>query len=197
MIGCGKSTFLNQLRPNKEKRNISIIDEPLEYFCRYKTFNPLSLSYQNPIRYSAMAQVHIIQELSKNFERHISTCSNGPLYVSERCLTSALPFIKAMDRVNYITDFDREKLIDFCLEASKRYPIQKYFFIDCPRPVCIQRIKDRARSEEKSVSLLYLNSLFDTYQDYLSEIAREKDVYVAKYDSPNLVDLFWQFSALE
>jgi deoxyadenosine/deoxycytidine kinase len=193
-IGCGKTTLLRELKQINIKQNLNILEEPLDCFCRYKQFNPLQLAYNTPKKHSAMTQLHIMQEMYRYFRASIT--DKHKFYITERSLTSAMPFIQALYRVNYITEFEKEKLCDIAKINADGVVVDKYFFMECSQGNSMQNIKNRRRTEEGSVSSEYIFALHEAYTQYMQEMLAEKGpakVQMLPHDSPDLLQQLISF----
>ena len=183
-IGCGKTTLLKQLALLDS--SINVLCEPIEAFCNYKQHKPLSLAYSEPKKYTCATQLHIIRELDTYYSSHLSP---GCVNVTERCLASAEPFINAHTKMGYLSEFEKSLLTDVAREAGQPYYVKKYFFIECPPAITLQRIVRRARVEERLVDPSFIYELNECYQQYIKHIVSVRGdhcVHVAAHDSLDL-----------
>jgi deoxyadenosine/deoxycytidine kinase len=190
-IAAGKSTLLAALRQRLgSQKHFWFLHEPVERFCQYKKeFNPLQLAYQHPKVYSCITQLHILREIKEFYSENLS--SDGRLYVTDRCPSSTPPFINALYRQNYISEFETLFLRDEAASGSQKFPVKKHLFISCPPKSCFERVHARKREEESTVSLHYLEILDQTYQEYINDLISEKGaccIKVLPFDDPLLVD---------
>ena len=193
IIACGKSTTLYEI--SLLNKQVATLYEPVHRFSQYKQFNPLRLAYKDPYKYSSITQVHIIREMNEYFSKYMSATSNQ-IWVTERCLSSSIPFINAQYSMNYISKFEQTLLTDMALEKANEYTVDKYFFITCPPEISIERIQIRNRREESHMSPPFIYALHTAYHNYMLEIIAEKgrhSVYLASHNSNNLAQLALSF----
>jgi deoxyadenosine/deoxycytidine kinase len=187
-IGVGKSTLLKHIKLQVIDKQFQFLPEPLERFCTFKSYNPLELCYIQPQKYAYITQEHILETFNSYLLEH--TTDKYKTYVSDRCVSSSRPFINSFYNMGYLTDFEREKLVDMADHLSSNFKIEKYIFITGPSAVLYERILARQRLVEQSVSRQFIDVLCHSYDDYMEEILAEKGsdaVKIIAFDSPDLV----------
>ena len=68
--GPGKSTLIDRLR-SKLEPEVIIVQEPVAKFEKFGTYNPLKELYTDPIKSSAICQLHFISTLYDTYREHL------------------------------------------------------------------------------------------------------------------------------
>ena len=164
-IGTGKTTVLKRLEELLDHNSFEFIQEPVDLWrgIRDETGkNPLQYFYDEPKKYAFNFQVltfitrlnqiqkaahsnkHIISERSLEEDRHV--------------------FARKLNVGGMISNIEyRTYLAWYETQAIKPNLI---FYIETPPAVCLERLKERDRKEEKCVGQEYLKSLDQYYNEW-------------------------------
>lgn len=179
LLGSGKSSLLKSLG-DIGFGDVEIWHEPVHLFQNYKAFKPLDLYYQNPQKEGSFFQLHVINSLKKYYMHKWSRVSPGTKFIiCERSILSSILFINTMMKHNYISEFQRQYLHDFALNsmiylAAHGMPVipDKFYYIDVPPEVCLERIYARNRPAERDYKdmLPYLSTLSQQQANFMESL---------------------------
>lgn len=168
-IGCGKSTLLKSLQQRLDASKYAFIQEPVQAFAKYKEYNPLLLSYQEPTQNAAITQHHIITQSAQTYPK-VQDVMSMAIIISERSVNSPFIFITAAYKLRIFSAFVKQYLED-SLELNKK--IKKLcepdliIYLQASPHVCFDRLQKRGRSEEVLCTLDYIKCLNEIYREYL------------------------------
>ena len=100
--GAGKSTLIDRLQ-SKLQPEVVILQEPVEQFEKFGYFNPLTELYDDPIKSSAICQLHFISALCETYGEHVESPNNKIL--SDRGLDTVPIFTNNMKQMGFLTNF--------------------------------------------------------------------------------------------
>lgn len=177
LIGSGKTTFIKYLRKTCTTRgvgtNMHFVEEPVDKFMNYKTYNPLKELETSPFA----AQYHFIQCLKKHFQNLMQQLPRGEtntIVIIERSVDSPMIFTEALYRNGNITCFEKDLLSDIFQDVKNSCGYPKpdaIFYLTTPPDLCMQRVEKRNRSgEEEFVNRRYLDCLQTSYEIYLNQL---------------------------
>lgn len=175
-IAAGKSTLLKSLDSNKYE----IIDENMELFTNFKTFNPLDLFYKKEISsftfntYLFTIYMDLIKTKLSN--KKINILCRSPI-------DSFKVFSQTSESTNSFEYFVGLELVKTFLLSLDDYKIN-IVYLDVSPEICINRLKNRNRNEECTVDLEYLQKLDTSYKKSLLE----NDINFVKIDGEDNVD---------
>ena len=69
LMGAGKSYLLNVIKQSDLMEYVTVCEEPVDQFSKFKTHNPLQLSYENPNRHAGFTQLHIIRVRANHYDK--------------------------------------------------------------------------------------------------------------------------------
>ena len=183
-IGVGKTTILHELERILGTKKYSFLKEPVDKFSKFKSFNPLELSYQDPYRYCPITQMHIVKQSAMYYPKKDENKQNK-VYITERCVESPLVFIER-DYIRKIFDaFVYSYLTYYVYENKEHYGSLNpnvIIYLDAKPETCYNRLRKRDRKEKKLCSLELLNHLNECYKTYLDYMF---DKYSSKIYSCN------------
>ncbi len=168
-VGAGKTTFLNYLQEN---RIYKVIQEPVSLWQNIGGYDLLGDFFSKPNRWAFTAQSYI---LTTRIDQMIDQQIAGEKFFIERSIYSGrYCFAKVAHDIGWMNDMEWELYkILWNREALriKQKPIA-FIYLRTPAEICFERIKSRARKEEKPIEL-----------DYLKRIEREYDLwFLQNYD---------------
>lgn len=143
-IGAGKTTQVSLL----EKHGYNVQKEPIEQW-------PLELFYSDPVRWAFLFQLVILKSL----------VVKPGVRIYERCPISSLKVFWELLEKHEIED-----------EVYKSYyrdygwSPDIYILVDTPPQVCYERLKTRTQDGDTSVTLEYLQSLYEKYNKMFDEM---------------------------
>ncbi|XP_017883093.1 deoxynucleoside kinase isoform X2 [Ceratina calcarata] len=161
-IGSGKTTFLTHF---KQFDNTTVLQEPVELWRDVAGTNLLELMYKDPMRYSFLFQSYVQLTM---LQLHTFK-SPMPYKIMERSVFSARCFIENMKRTKLLRDVEvvvLEDWYEWCIQNAK-IETDLIVYLRTTPEVVYQRMKERARMEENSVSLEYLKQLHSIHDDWL------------------------------
>lgn len=163
IIGAGKTTLTNQLADTYGYR---AYHEPVEENDYLTDF------YEDPERWAAMMQMHL---LAKRFEQHqqiVWTATNEGA-VQDRTIYEDTIFARLLNEQGKISDRDFNTYISH-FNVMKRYLVYPdvIVYLDVDPETALDRIQNRGRGSEQEVSLDYLKRLYDGYMEFVEEIER-------------------------
>ena len=199
VVGAGKSTLLKRLAhtlvPYDDK--VHIVNEPVQAFGEFvtKTGEKLNLFQCLAIDHSANYvpfQVHVCRQLKKLFDAYAPPfLSARDVLISERCLSSVLPFINTAYSRSLISDFGcaflTEEYLNM-LEDSKCSPYPNLIILLTVDPeVAYDRVCQRQREFEKEVwTVPNLRALGEQYELHCSKMEEKGLCKVERLDVTNI-----------
>ena len=167
-IGCGKTTFLDKL---EENNNFEVIREPVNLWLEIKGSdgkNLLQQFYEEPDRYSYLFQTMVFKTRLESLN-----CQQiKPYRFSERSIwTDKNVFGKSC-----INSHKMNELETNCYKFWFNWLEDEFFqkpdgiiYLRTDPLKCLERIHERARYEETSVNLNYLNEIHNYHEEWLKE----------------------------
>jgi deoxyadenosine/deoxycytidine kinase len=171
-IAAGKSTFLKIIE--SDLKNLASIDyEPLNKWTNFKGCNLLNKLYEDPYKYSFQFQTYVqltMAEIQFN-------SSEKPIRIIERSLFSRrYVFIEALKVLKHISVDEYNILIEwFKFLSDKLQPINEIVYLWTDPAIAHQRLLNRARHEEGTVSLEYLELIHSLHEQWLIKTANQTD----------------------
>ena len=143
-IGCGKSTQLDIL----EDKNFKIYKEPIDSW-------PLQEFYDDPSRWGFLLQIVILRTFVKG---------THPISIHERSpLSSKYIFWKNLVDSNIVTKLeDTVYQTEFNLTGWKP---DIFIYIESTPEICKKHIETRTQPGDKDISLEYLKTIHDNYEE--------------------------------
>lgn len=165
-IGAGKSFFLEKM--GNLSRKIEIITEPVEKWKNLNSYNLLEMMYQDPVRHSLSLQTYIQLTMLDSHTKY----SNSKIKLMERSIYSAkYCFAENLRRTGCMAESEYEVLsswFDFFQENIKdRLSADLIIYLRTTPSVVWERIQNRNRTEENSISENYLEELHNLYENWL------------------------------
>ena len=166
LIGAGKSTLVKSLHEHLKLRPLY---EPVEE-NKY-----LSLFYEDPGRWAFSMQVELLQRRITMHNLAIDEALYGQEYkgaVLDRGLPGDRVFCKLLWKSGLIHDFEWETYQCLYGTAVSRNLVTPslLLYLDVTPEKAFERINKRGRSAESSITLDYLKSLRDGYEDLMEEL---------------------------
>ncbi|TNM99667.1 hypothetical protein fugu_012700 [Takifugu bimaculatus] len=140
-----------------------------EPVCKWKNVhghNPLALMYQDPARWGITLQTYVQLTMLVN---HLS-CPSTSLKMMERSIFSAKHiFVENLFRSGRMPAVDYAVLTEWFdwITTNISIPVDLIVYLQTTPETCYQRLKHRCREEESAISLDYLESIHQLYEDWL------------------------------
>jgi len=176
-IGAGKSTVLDILKG----RGYTVLKEDVEDWQPY-----LNLFYRDETRWALTLQMQVLQSIVSSYDKIKDV--NKIVFV-ERDPESCMLFSKNSFKRGYMNK-EEYNLFNTCYDLFKPWKSDARIFLDVNVSTCLDRIKQRSRTGEDTVTEEYLTSLNKEYDDL-------DKINITAYDDPNeiadkiLVILSW------
>jgi deoxyadenosine kinase len=161
IIGVGKTTLCKNLAKSMEMKPEF---EPVKE-------NPyLPLFYGDMATYSFPMQIFL---LSKRFRQHQGIVWNDKAVIQDRSIYEDPIFAKMLRDGGLMTPLDFENYSELFINMTNfLHRPDLIVYLDVDPEVAMERIKSRGRECEKDITLDYLKSLRDGYEDWLKDISR-------------------------
>lgn len=163
-IGSGKSSFLNFF---KQFPSVYSLSEPVELWTSVgNRHNALNLLYEDPARWSFLFNQYA--NLTRLKQHKLET--NLPVKMMERSLYSTQHiFVKNNYESGYLTDLEYDVLHEWFqyLVTSQNIQVDLFVYLRASPEICLERVRHRARKEEQSLSLKFLEQLHKLHEEML------------------------------
>lgn len=171
MIGAGKSTLATALAEHLE---IDVYYEPVEDNEYLADF------YRDTPRYSFAMQIYL---LNRRFQQHQQIIWRGRSAVQDRTIYEDSIFARMLAESGLMDERDYRTYSELFRHMSNfmcKPNVIVYLDVDPQRS--LERIRSRGRDVEGSVSLEYLQALYDGYEAFVKDISRLIPVIRVDYD---------------
>ncbi|XP_062591702.1 thymidine kinase 2, mitochondrial-like [Saccostrea cucullata] len=195
-IGSGKSTFLQYFKNFSDK--IEVIPEPVQKWKDVDGYNTLDMMYKDASRWSLAFQSYVqltMAEGHKHRTKHTSIkMMERSIFSARNCFVENLYQSKLMPEIDYAV---LSEFYDFILQQENT-KVDIIVYLRADPKTCQERIRKRARMEEKDVPIEYLQSLHNLHENWLINQTKFKipaPVYVidANEDISHLYTKFDEF----
>ena len=167
-IGCGKSTLLSLLQKEKQ---VEVIQEPVDLWKNIKDEtdeNILGLFYKDQQRYAYLFQTIVFKTRMMALEpKQIQ-----PIRFSERSIwTDKNIFSKSCYEMGPMSTIEKNSY-DLWFEWLEQKITRKpdgIIYLQANPYLCLQRVQQRDRLEESSVSLDYLTIIHEKHEEWLNQ----------------------------
>jgi deoxyadenosine kinase len=177
LIGAGKTTLATALG---EHLNLEVHFEPVidnEYLDDF---------YRETARYAFPMQIYL---LNRRFQQHQEIIWRGNGGVQDRTIYEDAIFAKTLRDQGFMDQRDYETYLALFRHMSN-FMCRPHviIYLDVAPETSLARINERDRSCESTVSLEYLQQLYDNYEEFVVEIARLIPVLRVKWEEFIQVD---------
>ncbi len=177
LIGAGKTTLATALG---EHLNLEVHYEPVidnEYLEDF---------YAEMAKYALPMQIYL---LNRRFQQHQEIIWRGNGGVQDRTIYEDAIFAKTLRDQGLMDQRDYHTYLDLFRHMSNfMCRPHMIIYLDVEPKTSLARIHERDRSCESTVSLEYLQQLYDNYEAFLNEIARLIPVLRVKWEEFIQVD---------
>jgi deoxyadenosine/deoxycytidine kinase len=173
-IGCGKSTFLKELKNEVKKlrlKNIIFLHEPLDQWSQINVNGVTILEkfYENPDKYAFSFQMMAYISRLSLFKKAIKE-NPDTIIVTERSLyTDKNIFAKMLYDDNKIDSYSYQIYNMWFDEFIKDLPEHMYFYLESSPSNILNRIIKRDRIGENNISIEYLINCHNYHQEMFSD----------------------------
>jgi len=159
IISVGKSTLTDSLGGHMD---LKIFQEPV------KTNEYLGKFYQDMNRYAFPMQVYLLNHRFRQYQQMIWENKNC---IQDRTIYEDVIFARLLNRSGIINDLDFKTYMQLFENMTSfiRHP-DIVVFLDVEPEKAMERINKRGRECEKDISLEYLVTLRDGYEEWLKDI---------------------------
>lgn len=177
-IGAGKTCLTRELnrRTGWQAYYEPVIDNPY-----------LDDFYKDMKRWSFHLQIFF---LSKRFQAQKKMLESGVSFIQDRTIyEDAEVFARTLNRLGHMGDRDYanyKALFDTMLEFIR--PPDLIIYLRAEPGSLMERIKHRGRESEKSITLDYLKTLDDAYEEWLARARRMTRVHEVDTDVVNFIE---------
>ncbi len=172
-IGVGKSTILSEVHNHFRYTDISYAWEPLDEWDENGFLNDM---YSKNIQHAEFQ--HMV--ISSMFQKSFMGLSQSNILIQERSMDAALEvFTKSNvknSRSMELLKYSYDKLKQSLQEA---FSIQTFrIYLRVPPHIAFARVSKRSRSSESSISEEYINTINDSYEEWLCFSSPDSSVII-------------------
>ncbi len=171
MIGAGKSTLATSLG---EHLDIDVYYEPVEDNEYLEDF------YRDTARYAFATQIYL---LNKRFQQHQLIIWRGSSAVQDRTIYEDSIFAKMLADTGLMDARDYRTYVDLFRHMSNfMCKPNVIVYLDVSPECSLERIRARSRGVESSITLDYLQALYQGYEEFVTDISRVIPVVRVDYE---------------
>jgi len=178
-IGAGKSSLLRRVEPRLPP-GVKILMEPVHLFQNFNGQNPLKVFYEDPQKNAFFLQNHIIDMQYLHFSQVVNSGEPIQILLSERTLFSPIIFTNVLFKTGWLTQMEKAKLLEYSENVignaipSQPMGCDYLFYLHEHSSVCRNRILQRAREGEQSITTAYLSRVEQEYSEYCATFRRNR-----------------------
>ncbi|XP_042884603.1 deoxynucleoside kinase-like [Penaeus japonicus] len=164
-IGSGKSTLLQHFA---KFNDVEVLAEPVDKWRNVRGYNLLDLMYKDPCRWAHTFQTYVQMTM---MELHLKP-TPSPVKLIERSLFSArYCFVENLYRSGKMTEPEYGVYCEWynMITQNLNVGVDLIVYLQTDPNKLHDRIKRRARSEEQTIPLQYLEDLHELHEDWLIE----------------------------
>ncbi len=171
MIGAGKSTLATELGRHLD---IDVYYEPVAENEYLEDF------YRDTPRYAFATQIYL---LNKRFRQHQEIIWSGRSAVQDRTIYEDSVFAKMLARLGIMEERDYRTYLELFTNMSNfMCKPNVIIYLDVSAEESMRRIRSRGRDVENTVTLDYLVSLYEGYDEFVRDISRVIPVIRVDYE---------------
>jgi deoxyadenosine/deoxycytidine kinase len=156
-IGAGKSFLCRML----QGAGMSVSPEPVSDWILGSN-NVLESFYTNPKKYASMFQTLVLRSRVEQMR--------GTPTIVERCVHSDKLFATMHRALGNMDDVEYAAYMYQYQQAVRDTPsVAKYIYVRTPAHLCLERIKERSRSEEQAVQSWYIYALQVAHDNWMEK----------------------------
>ena len=167
-IGAGKSTMGRIL---KESGLFDFIEEPVEAWQEGFAANLLDAFYKDMGRWAFTFQITAFVTRAKTWQEVLALTDHSRVVLERSIFTDRYVFATNSHRLGGMTDAEWQVYCGLWDFLATNYCVEPecILYYRTPAEICVERMKERGRSEEIGVSLEYLNQLEALHDTWLME----------------------------
>ena len=171
MIGAGKTTLATALA---KALDIPVYYEPVddnEYLADF---------YRDTARYSFATQIYL---LNRRFQQHQEIIWGGGGGVQDRTIYEDAVFAKSLVQLGLMEKRDYETYLSLFRHMSN-FMCRPHVivYLDVRPERSMERVRERSRGVETGVTVEYLTSLYQEYENFIRDISRSIPVVRVDWD---------------
>jgi len=165
-IGSGKSTFLDHF--NKFQDEVDVLTEPVSKWQDVKGHNLLQLMYDDPSRWSLTFQSYVQLTM---MELHVKRTAKRVKMIERSLFSARRCFVENLFRSGKMPSSEYSVLLEWYSFLRSATDLDKsvdlIVYLRTTPETAWQRVKARARSEEKVIPIEYLRELHELHESWL------------------------------
>ncbi len=167
-IGAGKTSLGNLL---KASSHFEFLEEPVDTWRKGFASNLFEMFYTDMPRWSFTFQIMAFTTRAKTWSEILKKVQGDKVVLERSIYTDRNVFAKNLYAGGAMNDSEWEVYQQLWEFLSSNYcdEPQKIIYLRTPAEVCLERIKQRGRDEEKQMPLDYLKSLEDLHDEWLMD----------------------------
>ena len=166
-IGSGKTTIIHHLQ--RLYKDVILVEEPVKDWQNLEGENLLKKKNEDLIRWGYSFEAYVL--ITKMNELTKVADSDKKIILIERCMLTDKAFFDVNVENNLCNPMEEamfKNLYEFL--SNNIYPkLSGIIYLDTPVDVCIQRMIQRGRKEEKSLTKEYLTQLDENFKKVIVE----------------------------
>ena len=177
MIGAGKSTLATALGKHLK---VPVYYEPVEDHEYLADF------YRDTARYSFATQIYL---LNRRFQQHQEIIWRGGGGIQDRTIYEDAVFAKMLVGLQLMDDRDYRTYLSLFKHMSN-FMCRPHviIYLDVKPARSLERVEQRNRGVESGLTLEYLSSLYQGYEDFIGQISKTIPVIRVDWDQFHDVD---------
>ena len=178
-IGAGKTTLMDRLEERYlDCPDVVVLREPVHLWTRIPEAgneNLLQLFYTDPTRYAFLFQLHIFRTSLNELQRVLADPEVRIVFCERSLETSRRVFAQMLRDAGHMTAMEFAVYESMFTDevVSKYYPTEMVY-MDASVDVCHDRVQQRARTGEESISKEYLTNCLTYYTTWLRHVMVEE-----------------------
>jgi deoxyadenosine/deoxycytidine kinase len=187
-IGGLKTTLLNRIQKRaieKNAKNIHIVPEALDIWDKIKEGDKsiLELFYEDKKKYAVPFQMLTFLTITYNIMGEMQRLSKDKIVIVERSPISNISVFGQMLYEDKIIGEAEWSILKY-MANGLMMPVDKIVYLRSRPDDCMQRVRQRGRDGEESITLEYLEKVHKRHEDWLSEVQHET------IETPDEIDRF-------
>jgi deoxyadenosine/deoxycytidine kinase len=170
-IGAGKSTMGRIL---KESGLVDFIEEPVETWQQGFAANLLEAFYRDMERWAFTFQITAFVTRAKTWQEVLALTDHTRVVLERSIFTDRYVFASNSHALGGMTDVEWQVYCGLWDFLATNYCVEPdcILYYRTPAETCVERMKQRGRSEESEVSLEYLQQLETLHDEWLLDHPR-------------------------
>ena len=171
MIGAGKTTLATALAKTLD---IPVYYEPVDDNKYLADF------YRDTARYSFATQIYL---LNRRFQQHQEIIWRGGGGVQDRTIYEDAVFAKSLVQLGLMEERDYQTYLNLFRNMSN-FMCRPHviIYLDVRPERSMERIRERSRGVETGITVEYLTSLYQEYENFIRDISRSIPVVRVDWD---------------